>query len=43
MGLPLASRIAECSGGLLELDSREGEGTRATLRLPTAAESRRAA
>ncbi len=34
LGLPLASRLAELHGGLLEIDSRKGHGTTATLRLP---------
>jgi signal transduction histidine kinase len=34
LGLPIARRIAEAHGGSLELRSREGEGTVATLTLP---------
>jgi signal transduction histidine kinase len=35
LGLPIARRIVEGHGGTLVLRSREGEGTVATLRLPT--------
>ncbi len=34
LGLYLCRRIAEAHGGSLEIDSRVGRGTRATLRLP---------
>ncbi|WP_182908820.1 ATP-binding protein [Microbispora sp. H13382] len=34
LGLPYARRLAEAIGGSLELDSRLGEGTTATLRVP---------
>ncbi|MET8139777.1 ATP-binding protein [Sphaerisporangium sp. NPDC005288] len=34
LGLPYARRVAEALGGTLELSSRPGEGTTATLRLP---------
>jgi len=35
-GLPIARRIVEAHGGTLDLQSREGEGTLATLSLPAA-------
>jgi len=34
LGLPIARRIVEAHGGTLDLQSREGEGTLATLSLP---------
>jgi signal transduction histidine kinase len=34
LGLYICRRIAEAHGGTIELDSREGKGTEATLRLP---------
>jgi len=34
LGLPLASRLAELHGGSLHIESRKGQGTTATLRLP---------
>jgi len=34
LGLPLTKALIELHGGTLELDSRLGEGTRVTLRLP---------
>jgi len=36
LGLPIARRIVEAHGGRLDLQSREGEGTLATLSLPAA-------
>ena len=36
LGLPIARRIVEAHGGTLVLQSREGEGTLATLSLPAA-------
>ena len=36
LGLPLAKRLAELHGGVLELDSILGRGTTATVRLPQA-------
>jgi len=36
LGLPIARRIVEAHGGTLDLQSREGEGTLATLSLPAA-------
>ncbi|HIE10719.1 MAG TPA: PAS domain-containing sensor histidine kinase [Kiritimatiellae bacterium] len=36
MGLPIVRGMAEQNGGWLELDSRPGQGTRATLYLPMA-------
>ena len=35
LGLPIARRIVEAHGGTLDLRSREGEGTLATLSLPS--------
>jgi signal transduction histidine kinase/HD-like signal output (HDOD) protein len=44
MGLPIALRLVETAEGRLTLDSREGEGTRATFTIPVAArQTRRAA
>ncbi len=37
LGLPIARRIVEAHGGTLALQSREGEGTVATLSVPAAA------
>src|SRR5207249_885659 len=34
LGLPLASRLAELHGGSLDIESRKGHGTTATVRLP---------
>jgi signal transduction histidine kinase len=39
LGLPIARRIVEAHGGTLDLQSREGEGTLATLSLPAAGAS----
>lgn len=36
LGLPLAKQFVELQGGRLELESRMGEGTRATIHLPAA-------
>jgi signal transduction histidine kinase len=34
LGLPIVRRIVEAHGGRVEIDSRPGEGTRVTVRLP---------
>jgi signal transduction histidine kinase len=36
LGLPIARRNIELSGGSIEVDSRKGEGTLVRLRLPLA-------
>jgi signal transduction histidine kinase len=36
LGLPLSRKLAEANGASLEIDSREGHGTRVTLDLPMA-------
>ncbi len=36
LGLPLTKKLVEQHGGTLEIESRKGEGTRATVRLPAA-------
>jgi signal transduction histidine kinase len=35
LGLPTARKIIEAHGGMIELESAEGRGTRFTIRLPT--------
>lgn len=39
LGLPVALRIAELHGGRIDLDSREGEGTRVVVVLPVTGEA----
>ena len=39
LGLPMVYKIIEAHGGSIAVDSRSGEGTRVTLRLPVAAET----
>ena len=39
LGLPIARRNIELSGGTIEVDSERGRGTRVTIILPVAAES----
>jgi signal transduction histidine kinase len=34
LGLPISQRIVERHGGTLSVESREGEGTKATIRIP---------
>jgi signal transduction histidine kinase len=40
LGLPLARQFVEAHGGTIQLQSREGEGTTVTIRLPRTAEQR---
>jgi PAS domain S-box-containing protein len=40
LGLPLARQFVEAHGGTVQLQSREGEGTTVTIRLPRTAEQR---
>lgn len=40
VGLALCHQVAEQSGGALTIDSRPGEGTRVTVRVPTRAQSK---
>ncbi|HEV2818563.1 MAG TPA: ATP-binding protein [Allosphingosinicella sp.] len=40
LGLPLARQFVEAHGGTIQLQSKEGEGTTVTIRLPRTAEQR---